>query len=153
MDNSQFDIQALIEETEALGWDSPEQSDVVDEAPPNQENFALIGKLLFALIGKLLTLKPLHTQLVRATLASAWNFASPLAVETLAPNKFLFAVPLQSHVDRILRQGPWNIQGSLLFLQPCSPDLALEEVDLHLCPFWIQVHGLPMQNMTLWNAI
>lgn len=145
MYNSQFDLQALIEETEALGWDSPEQLDVVDEAPPNQENFALIGKLL--------TLKPLHTQLVLATLASAWNFAFPLTVETLAPNKFLFAVPLQSHVDRILQQGPWNIRGSLLFLQPCSPDLALEEFDLHLCPFWIQVHGLPMQNMTLWNAI
>jgi hypothetical protein len=124
--------------------DFPEQLELVEEAPPNQESFALIGKLL--------TLRSLHSQLVRDTMASSWNFASPLAVETLAPNKFLFANPLQSHVDRILQQGPWNIRGSLLLLQPWSPDLALEEVELHLCPFWIQLHGLPTQNMTLRNA-
>ncbi|GLT71070.1 hypothetical protein SLA2020_431120 [Shorea laevis] len=76
-------------------------------------------------------------------MAAAWSFASPLSVEVLAPNKFLFAVPLQSHVDRILQQGPWNIKGSLLLLQPWSLNLALDEVELVLCSFWVQVHGLP----------
>ncbi|GLT53077.1 hypothetical protein SLA2020_263730 [Shorea laevis] len=28
-----------------------------------------------------------------------------------------------------------------------------DEVELSLCSFWVQVHGLPMQNMTLKNAI
>jgi hypothetical protein len=65
--------------------------------------------------------------------------------------KVLVKKKKRSHVDRVLQQGPW--QGSLLILQPWSLDLALEEVDLHLCPFWIQVHGLPIQNMTLRNAI
>lgn len=85
-------------------WDFP----VLEEAPPNREGFALIGKLL--------TKKPLHSQLIKATLAIAWKFAAPLAIEVLAPNKFLFVVSLQSHVDRILLQGPWNIRGSLHLL-------------------------------------
>ncbi|GLT65842.1 hypothetical protein SLA2020_382470 [Shorea laevis] len=85
MDPMQEALQSMIEETEALGWDKPEQLDVIEEATPDQEAFALIGQLA--------TLKPLHTQLIRATLASAWNFAAPLAVEVLAPNKFLFVVP------------------------------------------------------------
>jgi hypothetical protein len=76
--------------------------------PPNREGFALIGKLL--------TKKPLHSQLIKATLAIAWKFAAPLAIEVLAPNKFLFVVSLQSHVDCILLQGPWNIRGSLHLL-------------------------------------
>jgi hypothetical protein len=142
--HDQLDLQALIEETEALKWDSPEQLDVEDN---------LLGHEGFALIGKIISPKPLHAQLVRTTMASAWSFASPLAVETLAPNKFLFDVPLQSHVDRITQQGPWNIRGSLLILQPWAADLALEEVDLHSCSFWIQVHGLPMHNMNHRNAV
>jgi hypothetical protein len=86
-------------------------------------------------------------------MATAWNFAAPLSVEVLAPNKFLFTVPLQSHVDRIMQQGPWNIRGSLLLLQPWTADLALDEINLHMCVFWVQVHGLPSQNMTSTNAI
>ncbi|XP_062166187.1 uncharacterized protein LOC133872627 [Alnus glutinosa] len=144
MDPSQAALQALIVETEALGWDFP-KLDVIEEAPPNQEAFALICKLL--------ALKPINSQLVRATLVATWNFAAPLAIEVLAPNKFLIRVPLQDHLDRILHQGPWNIRGSLLLLHPWSPDFAIDEIVLHLCPFWIQVHGLPRQNVTTRNTI
>lgn len=124
MDPSQTALQALIDESEALGWDSLEQFEVVEEVQPKQEAFTLIGKLL--------TLKPLNSQLVRGTLISAWNFAAPLAVEILAPNKFLFIIPHIDHVDRILHQGPWNIQGSLLLLQPWPLNQAIEEMILYL---------------------
>lgn len=116
MEPSQAALQALIEEIEALGWDFPDQLNVIEDASPNQ--------VVYALISKLITLKPQHTQLVHATLAAAWNFAAPLAVEFLVPNKFLFAVLKQNHVDCILQQGPWNIRGSLLLLQPWSPWLS-----------------------------
>lgn len=94
MDPSQLALQALIDKTEALGWDSPNQLDVLDEAPPNQDAFAIVLMLL--------TRKPLHPQQVRATMASVWNFGSPTAIKLFAPNKFLFVVPLQTHVNRIL---------------------------------------------------
>jgi len=32
----------LIDDIEALGWDFPEQLDVLEDAPPDQEAFALI---------------------------------------------------------------------------------------------------------------
>jgi len=127
VDNPKTALEILIDEVDALVWDFPVQLKLLDEAPPNHEGFALIGKLL--------NTKPLHSQLIRATLATAWKFAAPLAVEVLAPNKFLFAVPLQSHVDRILFQGPLNIRGLLLLLQPWTPGLTIDEVTLHLYPF------------------
>jgi hypothetical protein len=49
--------------------------------------------------------------------------------------------------------GPWNIRNSLLILQLWSPALAIDEVELHFCLFWVQVHTLPHQYMTVKNAI
>jgi hypothetical protein len=90
----------------------------------------------FAFISKLLTLKPLiNTYHVHAILSAVWSFAAPLSMEVLAPNKFLFTVPLESHLTRIINQGPGNIRGSLLLLQPLSPDLTIDEVKLLLCSF------------------
>jgi hypothetical protein len=49
--------------------------------------------------------------------------------------------------------GPWTIKGSLLLLQPWSSELAIDEVKLQYCAFWVQVHDLPRQFMTTKNAI
>jgi hypothetical protein len=46
MDPTQIVMQALIDETEALGWDFPEQLEVAAENPPVHEGFAIVGKLL-----------------------------------------------------------------------------------------------------------
>jgi hypothetical protein len=32
-------------------------------------------------------------------------------------------------------------------------EMSFEEVELNTCPFWIQVHELPLQNMTTLDAI
>jgi hypothetical protein len=99
----------------------------------------------------LVHLKNFHQ--VRATLFSAWNFAAPLSIEVLDQNKYLFIVSHENHYKNIINQGPWNVCNSLLLLQSWSPALSIDEVKLHLCAFWIQVHGLPLQYMTTQNAI
>jgi len=105
------------------------------------------------LLGQLLSTKPVNAQTVRDTLQHAWKFALPLSFTVLGHNKYLFGVPLQAHVKKILDQGPWNVRGSLLLLKPWSPDLALDEINLRLCSFWVQVHGLPRQNMAVVNSV
>jgi hypothetical protein len=106
------DLKASISETNALKFDFSVLA-VLEEPPPNREAFALIGKVL--------SLKPFNTQVVRHTLAVSWSFAVPIAVETLAQNKFLLGVSDPAHVDTILSQGPRNIRGSLLLLKLWSP--------------------------------
>jgi hypothetical protein len=142
---SPFDIQALIEETEALGWDNPVQLEPYDGNSATREGFAFLGKLL--------ALKPPSTHQVRQTLSSVWSFAAPLSLEVLSSSKFLFTVPHEDLFNRIMNQGPWNIRGSLLLLQPWSPSLSINEVPLIFCSFWIQVHNLPHHFMTIKNAI
>ena len=107
----------------------------------------------FAFIGKLIAQKTQNIYHVRATLYSFWGFATPLTMEVLGSNKYLFTVPQESHYKGIINQGPWNVRGSLLLLQPWSSNLAIDEVKLHLCTFWIQVHDIPLQLMTIQNTI
>ena len=74
-------------------------------------------------------------------------------MKVMAPNRYLFTVPQESHYNSIINQGPWNVTGFLLFLQPWSLELAIDEVKLQLCSFWVQVHNLPFQYITTKNAI
>ena len=141
----QASLQALIAETEALGWDNPDDLVPHDISQPSQGGFAFIGKLLGP--------KPHNAFRVRSTLSSAWSFAAPLIIEVLDSNKYLFTVSQESHYQSIISQGPWNVKGSLLLLQPWPPNLALDDVKLQFCAFWIQVHNLPFQFMTTTNAI
>jgi len=94
-----------------------------------------------------------NPQTVQDMLQHAWKFDIPLSFAVVGHHKYLFGVPLQEHVTKILVQGPWNVCGSLLLLQPWSPDLAINEIHLHLCSFWVQVHGLPRQNMAIANSV
>jgi hypothetical protein len=87
-------LQALIAETEALGWDKPYHLVFHNSFPDPQEGFAFIGKLL--------ALKTQNGFHVRATLSSVWGFAVPLTMEVLGSNKYLFIVPLKSHYKSII---------------------------------------------------
>jgi hypothetical protein len=124
---SSEDIQALIAETEALGWDSLVQLDRHEDSTASRRGFAFIGKLV--------TLKPPNTHQVRQTLTSVWSFAAPFTIEVLSSQKILFTVPNEAIFLRIMALGPWNIKNSLLLLKPWPPALAIEEVQLHYCPF------------------
>jgi hypothetical protein len=138
------EIQTLISETNALKFENLVLV-FLDEPTPNREAFALIGKVL--------SLKPINTQIMRHTLAVSWSFAIPIVVESIDHNKFLLGVSDPAHLDTILNQVPWNIRGSLLLLKQWSPELAITEIELTHCPFWVQIHGLPRPNMALQNAI
>jgi hypothetical protein len=62
MNTSQINLQALIAENEALGWDGPSRLESLPIEHPKQATFGLIGKHLFA--------KPPHPQWVHDTLVA-----------------------------------------------------------------------------------
>jgi hypothetical protein len=145
MDPLPITLQDLIESTDALDLDCPQLATIAEAPQPQRGAFSLIGQLIAS--------KPLNPLTVWDTLQHAWKFALPLSFAVVGHHKFLFGVPLQDYVTKIMDQGPWNVRGSLLLLKPWSPDLALDEINLHLCPFWVQAHGLPRQNMAAVNSV
>jgi hypothetical protein len=70
----------------------------------------------------------------------------------LEPNTFMFKFYEKEHIIRILKQV-WNVNGFLIALQTWSPTATLGELSLKEVPFRIQVHGLPLHNMSIKNAV
>jgi hypothetical protein len=89
-----------------------------------------------------------NNQSVFATLSKTWEFAVPFSFVVLGPNKFLFKLSKPEHLTSIQKQVTWNVNGSLIILQQWHPQATLNELPLHTALFWIQVHGLPLINMT-----
>jgi hypothetical protein len=67
-------------------------------------------------------------------------------------NLFLFKFTKKEHASRILK-NVWNVNGYLLSIQVWSPSAILGDLSISVVPFWIQIHGLPLQNLTIKNAI
>jgi hypothetical protein len=146
MDPSQVDLEALIAQTEALSWEDP--SSQLETLTPDM-NFEEAPPL----VGHIISQKTLSNHLVYVALKKSWPFAIPFSFSTLGPNLFLFKFSKLEHTTRILAQVTWNVNGSLLALQKWSPSATINELTLTKVPFWIQVHGLPLHNMTTKNAI
>jgi hypothetical protein len=89
---------------------------------------------------------------VHAALIKAWFFANPFSFAFLGPNLFLFKFSDQNHISRIL-SNVWNVNGSLLAIQEWTPSATIKDLPLFEVLFWIQIYGLPLQNMSIKNAI
>jgi hypothetical protein len=64
----------------------------------------------------------------------------------------LFKFSKQEKVSRILN-NVWNVNGYLLSIKVWSPSATLGDLSLSTVPFWIQIHRLPLKNLTIKNAI
>lgn len=65
----------------------------------------------------------------------------------------IFSFPSEFSRDRILRQGPSNIKGSLLVLKKWDVEAILQEISFSDIQLWMQIHGLPLGLMTRDRAI
>jgi hypothetical protein len=138
-------LQALIKEIAALNCQDPCPLESVPIALPHSDAFRLLGCIISP--------HPPSVFTIREILLHAWKFASPFSIDLLPGDRLLFSVSSLILVDKILDNGLWNIKGVLLVVKPWPPELSIEEVTLSTCVFWVQVHGLPLQNLTAVNAI
>ena len=141
-----MDINNLIAQTKALSWEDP-TSQIESLSFENTFDDCL------PLVGHVISQKTHNNQSVYAALSKAWEFTVLFSFAVLGPNKFLFKLSKQEHLLKIQKQLTWNVNGSLIILQLWNPQPTLGELPLNKAPFWIQIHGLPLINMTTKTAI
>lgn len=138
-------LQALIKAIATLNC---EDSFPLKSVPLNRPQIA--G---FRLLGLIISLNPPSLATVCDFLHQAWKFASPFSVDILPGDRFPFTVSAKDLVAKIMENGPWNVKGALMVVKPWPPELTIDEVDLSSYAFWVQVHGLSFQNLTVVNVI
>ncbi|KAF7828451.1 homeobox-leucine zipper protein HAT4 [Senna tora] len=105
-----------------------------------------------ALVGKVLAPKPLNRRTVRSMLIRSWGFPKGLHIVDLQMNTFLFNFSEADTPNRIMEDAPWSVLGYLVSLQRWVPEVAIHEVDYDLIPFWVQIHGAPLNGISENNA-
>jgi hypothetical protein len=141
-----MDIDTLKAQTVALSWEDP--SSEIEALTPEP-----LADECLPLVGHVISQRTQNNQAVHAALNKAWEFAVPFSFAVLGPNKFLIKLSKPEHSVKILQQVMWNVNGSLLILKQWQPQATLAELPLNKAICWVQVHGLPLINMTLKVAI
>ncbi len=59
--------------------------------------------------------------MVHDFLLQAWKFASPLMVDILPGDRFLFTISSEDLVAKIMDNGRWNVKGALMVVKPWPP--------------------------------
>ncbi|KAI8020470.1 hypothetical protein LOK49_LG04G00467 [Camellia lanceoleosa] len=100
------------------------------------------------LVGKILAPKNLNKQAVANIIHSAWKTRASVRISPWNENVYLFQFDDLEDLRRVLEDGPWSVMWSLLVLQPLKSGMVTSELEFRWCPFWVQVHGLPIAKLT-----
>uniref|UniRef100_A0A2N9HT90 CCHC-type domain-containing protein n=1 Tax=Fagus sylvatica TaxID=28930 RepID=A0A2N9HT90_FAGSY len=104
------------------------------------------------LIGKLISAKDVNYNKVIAIIQKAWKDTHGLSIASLGHNTFLFKFTTEKDLQHTISSGPWNIDGKHLILKQWTPGTLPQDLDFSTTTFWIQVHNLPIDYMTVDNA-
>ncbi|KAF7140564.1 hypothetical protein RHSIM_Rhsim06G0091800 [Rhododendron simsii] len=103
-------------------------------------------------LGRIVSDKTLNKIAVTNILHKAWNTRAEFSITPWSHNTTLFRFNDEEDRRSILRDAPWSVIGNLLVLKPLPEGVVASEMDFNTSPFWVQIHGLPVEKMTKVNA-
>lgn len=105
------------------------------------------------LIGKIILDRPLEKRDVKCIASGQWKCKKDFTVSYIDRNMFMFSFQDKEDWSKVQISAPWNIKGGLLILSPWTSGKIPEELQLSFSPFWVQVHGLPLNYITKENGL
>ncbi|KAK9283688.1 hypothetical protein L1049_011938 [Liquidambar formosana] len=96
----------------------------------------------FCLIGKLLTDKPFNIEAMKSTLRMVWRLVKGVAITEVGRNLFVFQFNHPLDRRRVLDNGPWTFDKSLVLLKDFQRDVQLLDIKMEDALFWVQVYNL-----------
>ncbi|KAH7835689.1 hypothetical protein Vadar_028793 [Vaccinium darrowii] len=104
------------------------------------------------LVGKVFQGKNLKAPRLVDILKVAWRTRESFYVDEWNNNVFLFRFDNEEDRNNIIREGPWSVMNNLMVLIPLMDGMVVSELNFNVCPFRVQIHGLPVEKLSRANA-
>lgn len=72
-------------------------------------------KPVYCVVGKLINDKQINFEAIKSVLLFAWKLAHKVEISLLQPGVFVCNFSSLGDLENIVRLGPWNVRGSLIF--------------------------------------
>ncbi|KAM2508847.1 hypothetical protein COP2_031730 [Malus domestica] len=95
------------------------------------------------LIAKILVDQQLNKWGVKNILKSAWKEYGEIHINWVHGNLYVILVRDENIASKILEMVPWAVMKQNLSVKRWVDELAMEEIPMHLVPFWVQMKGIP----------
>ena len=108
----------------------------------------LLEEFALSLFGRFLADQNQNLRALKSTLTSAWKLGSDLRIVDVGKNIFQFKFNSKYQMEWVEMNGPWNFDNNLLLMCRWTKGLSVTNISFTHSPFWVQVWGLPFENMS-----
>ncbi|XP_031097099.1 uncharacterized protein At4g02000-like [Ipomoea triloba] len=106
----------------------------------------------YILVGKLLIEKTTRFNFFRDTMASVWRPKKGMMAREVSSNLYLFYFVHEIDINKVLNNGPWSYDQSLLLLKQIEPNTSPHGILLTHADFWVQAYNIPSGMQTTKTA-
>lgn len=89
---------------------------------------------------------------MKSLIMKLWNNPEGLQISDMGINTIPCTFSDEIQAKRIMEGAPWHILGNLFSLQHWAPQISIFEINFDLVPYWVQIHGLPLECMSTSNV-
>ncbi|PIA50632.1 hypothetical protein AQUCO_01200084v1 [Aquilegia coerulea] len=100
----------------------------------------------FILLGKFYAPKFVDSEVIKKELISDWEILKDVEIIPLASGVFKVIFEILREKRKVLKNGPWSIQGYVFSVQPWFANFQLKDYPFEWIRLWIQVFGLPLER-------
>lgn len=103
----------------------------------------------YLIASRFLTKRALNIDAIAKTFTSLWQSCNGFKVHNVGNHKILFVFDNKTNVDKVLMSKPWSFDKHLVVMQRYDNALSVDELPFNKKTFWVQVHGMPTQYMSV----
>lgn len=101
----------------------------------------------FTILAKILSDKHINMGAFKSSIIRAWSPKKRVSSNTLQPNLMAFIFEDEADAEKVLNLS-WTFRDLQVVVKKWSDDKALEDINMNLCTFWIQVFGIHVRFIT-----
>lgn len=82
---------------------------------------------------------------------ASWKPSRGLSISSKKPSVLIYNFDSKEYKAKVIKESPWCVMGFMLVLKHLNKGKNINELDFSTCPFWIQIHNLPLQKRSRHN--